>query len=70
MKNDGKPFLAIILCLLVYVGYMKYIETKYPDYGKTDKGSEDIQTDSGPDQLVKNYLKIKCSLLSIQLVEN
>jgi YidC/Oxa1 family membrane protein insertase len=34
MKWDGKALLAIVLCVIFYIGYTKYLSNKYPDYGQ------------------------------------
>ena len=60
MNSDGKPLIAIVLCLLFYLGYSKYLEMKYPNYGKANEKEAQIdrQTrDVAVDELGQNHIQ-------------
>lgn len=46
--NDQRTILGIVLCVLFYLGYTKYLQTKYPDYGKASLTSPTEESASLP----------------------
>lgn len=50
MNMDKRSLLAILLCVVFYVAYTQYLNTKYPDYGKNKIKSQTEQVvDSSSD---------------------